>query len=763
MADTAANVALAVRRYEVARFTIAVTGIDLTGVPMNMQVRPERGTPGPPFIQLGTVATASAEGLKLDSVTVVDGVPTSIIKGRINQTTMSDDDKVPYSGEMGSDTVMAYAMQWTLGGDARTRIEGEFTVRDSAYGSDNAPLSRPPSYCGGSARRTGASSGSLTFGDQVVRVSIADIDLAAPAIAEATRAAAEAVAAAEAATRGFPALSASLGYDLSATSTQTYGSTAGDTGSYASGFTVGIIHAIREPALLDSIQLRLSAAGTGKVQIVGADNVIRDEYAVDAPAAGLNTINLLAASIQLRPGDKLFYRRQAGGFVRYGTGGGTNAAYPDAALGATVTITNAQTSSSAMAIVVRSVSGSAARRVAKLEAQVDRLTFGRPALRQVATRCFVPNQFSSSKSGNGESIHYNRSGTTLRALAVVFANWIISTPVSNAGAQNGTKHANPGAVTYTASIEYPIGSGIRTLLTWDGGAVSKVAAGGATITSDHVPLLRAIPEGDAFKVINHQEAQSGIVYTAVTGTTLKMTGDFQFGAASANGTNDVTPGGIMTGGSAAGFCPPLAILGTGVNKAALLIGDSLVLGQTDVADPAVGNSGIFARRIGQTRPYIDAGVSGDRAQWFLANGADRAALAAFCDTVYCDYGNNDLYSGGRTAEQLETDLAAVRALFPTLPFLQSTITMRTGGSWGSAGAQTVDDKEPVRDAVNTSIAAASGGITTPIDVAGFFEDPAANGKWRSDGQAWTSDGIHPNAHGYAQLQAAGVVPVTVLA
>lgn len=199
MADTAARLAILARRNEVLRFTIAVIGIDLTGVTMNMQVRLAPGDPGVPKIQLGTVNTLAAEGLKLDGVTVADGVPTSLIKGRINQATMSDATKVPYAAEQGKDSVLAYAMQWTLNGDANTRIEGAFIVRDSAYGSDNAPANRPSSY-GGSQSTGGSDTGSLTFGDQVIRVSIDGVDIVAPLTSRAEAAATRAEAANAAAT-----------------------------------------------------------------------------------------------------------------------------------------------------------------------------------------------------------------------------------------------------------------------------------------------------------------------------------------------------------------------------------------------------------------------------------------------------------------------------------------------------------------------------------------------------------------------------------
>lgn len=194
MADTAARLAISARRNEVARFTIAVTGIDLTGVAMAMQVRQTVDNPYLLFA-LGTVNTLAAEGLKLDGVTVTNGVPTSIIKGRINASTMTDPTKVPYIGEIGTDSPLAYAMQWTLNGDAQTRLYGVFNVVGSAFGSDGAPTNRPPSYGASTSCSGGRSSGSLSFGDQVIAITLASSDLVGLEVGRAVSAAATAVAA----------------------------------------------------------------------------------------------------------------------------------------------------------------------------------------------------------------------------------------------------------------------------------------------------------------------------------------------------------------------------------------------------------------------------------------------------------------------------------------------------------------------------------------------------------------------------------------
>jgi hypothetical protein len=180
MAD-AARLALVARRNELCRFSIVVTGIDLTGVDLRAQFRLRPDSPGAPLIQLNTVTSLAAEGLKLDSVVTSGPQPVSIIRGRINATTMTDATKVPYMGEVGDDTVLAWAMQWSISGDAQTRIYGDFIVQASAYGSDNAPVNRAVGY-GSSNRSSGGGSGDLTFGDQVIAVTIDGAGILGPLI-----------------------------------------------------------------------------------------------------------------------------------------------------------------------------------------------------------------------------------------------------------------------------------------------------------------------------------------------------------------------------------------------------------------------------------------------------------------------------------------------------------------------------------------------------------------------------------------------------
>lgn len=273
MADTAARLAICARRNEVARFTIAVTGIDLTGVAMAMQIRLGLDVPGAPLISLATVTTLAAEGLKLDSVTTTNGVPTSVIKGRINASTMTDATKVPYTGEVGDNTVLAYAMQWTIAGDAQTRLYGDFIVVASAFGSDAAPTNRPASY-GSPSTSCSTNSGSLTFGDQIIVVTIAAADLVGIEVAKAKLSAGFAT---------WPALQAYAPQmatgdrtSVSAADTGTHAAVAGDVGTVSGQTPNGGVY-----VKVSGVDLPVRAASTDG-QTATAQATLAGHYANDA-------------------------------------------------------------------------------------------------------------------------------------------------------------------------------------------------------------------------------------------------------------------------------------------------------------------------------------------------------------------------------------------------------------------------------------------------------------------------------------------------
>ena len=139
-----ARLALSARRFELRTLTIRVTGLDLTGAALAMQVRLYPDTPGTPILDLPTVTTAAAEGLKLDGVTVENGVPVSTITLRINKSTMSDQAGLGRPAEPGVPIEFAYALR--IG--ETTRLHGAFWALPGTVDADSATPTGD--YSGGS-------------------------------------------------------------------------------------------------------------------------------------------------------------------------------------------------------------------------------------------------------------------------------------------------------------------------------------------------------------------------------------------------------------------------------------------------------------------------------------------------------------------------------------------------------------------------------------------------------------------------------------
>lgn len=107
--------------------TLTFEGIDLTGATFAMQVRLKPDTPGAPLVDLSTVASASAEGVRFISVTGTGTDAVSVVGIRINETTM---ESLPAADEVGNDTPLAWDMHITpAGGTKQKYIGGAFTVR----------------------------------------------------------------------------------------------------------------------------------------------------------------------------------------------------------------------------------------------------------------------------------------------------------------------------------------------------------------------------------------------------------------------------------------------------------------------------------------------------------------------------------------------------------------------------------------------------------------------------------------------------------
>ncbi|WP_010184786.1 hypothetical protein, partial [Sphingomonas sp. PAMC 26605] len=173
---------------------IEFIGLDLRDSALRLQVRMKPDTPGAPLIDL-SIAEADAEGLWLADFSVADGVPTTTVQIRIAETTMKDDAKVPYIGELGDAAPLAYDLIATIGGDKRRLIFGEFVALATVNGADGAPASRREGSGPRSKSWSAWSNASVSVLTDVAQVSIDGLDQLAPIVATATAAADRAEAA----------------------------------------------------------------------------------------------------------------------------------------------------------------------------------------------------------------------------------------------------------------------------------------------------------------------------------------------------------------------------------------------------------------------------------------------------------------------------------------------------------------------------------------------------------------------------------------
>ncbi len=185
-----ANVAylpIQVDRYGAAVRQIYIRGLDLTGVAMRAQVRLGGDVPGPPLADLLTVTNPNAEGLRLVEVTYDGGVPISHVQIIINETTIK---AMPYSGEMGSETALAWDWQIILSARKQRIAKGEFVITgDGVTGADGAPSARPPGWSNSFSPSAGMRTGTtLTFGPETISVAIDGADLLGPLASKAQQA-----------------------------------------------------------------------------------------------------------------------------------------------------------------------------------------------------------------------------------------------------------------------------------------------------------------------------------------------------------------------------------------------------------------------------------------------------------------------------------------------------------------------------------------------------------------------------------------------
>jgi hypothetical protein len=314
-----------------------------------------------------------------------------------------------------------------------------------------------------------------------------------------------------------------------------------------------------------------------------------------------------------------------------------------------------------------------------------------------------------------------------------------------------------GITTITQSIEFP--SGTFTQLKFLGSASGTIQVSNQTI-SDYATV--SIPAGSTFWVRTFwNNANTTSYYNTWQNTFLGEATQL-----SATSISDLTMGGTITN-SGAFSMPPQGIIGVTTNPSAIIIGDSIAAGLSDVEDSSNsatgfnGKVGYLARSI--SCPFVNM------ARVATQSNQGRARLArAFGSHLLCEFGVNDFFTGSQTSAQLITRLHAILDLRRSKQkVFQTVITPETTSTdaWATIGNQTLVSapQDTQRITFNTALRGVTSGLTTLtgfIDTASIVESSLNSGKWIvTPTPPYTNDGIHPTVSGHNLLIAAAVVPV----
>jgi lysophospholipase L1-like esterase len=314
---------------------------------------------------------------------------------------------------------------------------------------------------------------------------------------------------------------------------------------------------------------------------------------------------------------------------------------------------------------------------------------GPATVRQVTNRTGIANTISGSNTKiNGRS--WQMAYVPVSALKVCIPNYYVSSSTS------GVETTSGGAVSAHIVVEYPRGT--FKDLTWSGSTPGSVAAL-SNGCSDLTALGFTIPAYAKFRINYFLDWSGGAgkaVYSSWSNTCDRGNGDeFAIGTVLTDNSGNDT---VLGSNTPANCWFPGAVMAYSDRSVWWLIGDSIVAGVNDMLGDPSGGRGLLGRAAAYLGPQLNFGVPGDRASYYAtgSNAALRTALAATAGatSALVQLGVNDFFSGSRTADNVLTDRATVRAAavaaIPGIHVYDTTITPETTSTdgWNTTVNQT---------------------------------------------------------------------------
>lgn len=373
-------------------------------------------------------------------------------------------------------------------------------------------------------------------------------------------------------------------------------------------------------------------------------------------------------------------------------------------------------------------------------------------LGQVASRCFVPTTGgSANKQLMARSRHI--ASDNIDGPQLVYVNWWATT--------GGIETAGGADCTYSASIEYPIGTVTRVTF---GGSNSGVCVDGGQIVSDVAALK--IPKGAVFFVRTFQNHPGGILFANRSalnnvGAAVPASGEWwDYGVTSTDYTGSATN---INNKGVGNFFAPAAIIGLTTRPSFVIVGDSrsTPIATYETLPNAVGGIGECERSLCKSFGTINVSISGDSFVNALTNFVRRATLAQYASHVIIELGING-FTLGRTAAQTLADLSLLTAKFPNQTVFAATVSPKSTSTdaWATTGNQTADATSNAariayNDALRTGQHTAS--IAGFVEIADQVESARNSGIWKATGVAngYTFDGLHESSGGFAAIELAG--------